>query len=369
MVDIENTVSSRDSRLQRAFVALPIFVLTLLMLPAARMNEPIAPFLDNAAKKSLFELNGVSVPVIREFFGITILDEIFSTISLAFVQLISFADPGSYWQSLCFLTDFSAMYAIWMFESCRGANKKTFYEFPIIIALAAQIVTVGLCGSLYFYTLYIFCSGGKFASAKGRSIDAAYAAAVLPSIFVGYLVPLLFSYFHPSLESRHWWCWVWQIYPIWTSPVLIGLGKAWQSIAKPARHLEPVRITVLSLVIINASVYWYTIANSGMSLRDLFIAKHLFEVPQDSATALRTILQYDWLCSFGAALLWLGYSFWDLKAAGKCTIGWIQLVASAGLIFALLGVGNTLLLGWLVREEILVAWDENPTSKKSNKAD
>jgi hypothetical protein len=87
----------------------------------------------------------------------------------------------------------------------------------------------------------------------------------------------------------------------------------------------------------------------------LFIPKYFSEKPQEADVALRTILQYDYICTFGAAFLWLALHFRDLEAEGICKLRYGRTFLLVALIGGAFGPGTLLLLAWLVREEILAA--------------
>jgi hypothetical protein len=116
-----------ESRLWRALFALPILAFSGLMVRAFAMGEPVGPVIQNMLEDSYFTWDGGSVKILKEFYGITLLDEIFAHITVAFAQLQFFSDPRAYWHSLVFLTDFAGMYMVFLIEGYRPANK-----FPLV---------------------------------------------------------------------------------------------------------------------------------------------------------------------------------------------------------------------------------------------
>jgi hypothetical protein len=97
------------------------------MVRAFAMGEPVGPVIQNMLENSYFTWDGGSVKILKEFYGITLLDEIFAHITVAFAQLQFFSDPRAYWHSLVFLTDFAGMYMVFLIEGYRPANK-----FPLV---------------------------------------------------------------------------------------------------------------------------------------------------------------------------------------------------------------------------------------------
>ncbi|KAH8667754.1 hypothetical protein BGZ61DRAFT_592543 [Ilyonectria robusta] len=358
----ERHIESQESRLQRALLALPILALSGVMGKAFAMGEPIAPVLNRILETSVFDLNGMSVPVIKKFYGIGLLDEIFGHITVAFAQLQFFTDQRAYWQSLVFMTDYAGIYAILFFESCRPSNRKTIFQFPFLLTFLAQLIPVGFMSPLYFYLFYVFTPTEKLTGPSFLLTNWSSCASVLPTVLLAYHVPHLPSFFHESLESRHWWNWVWQLYPVWGSlgmfvfSKILSLGSGASTEAAGQKlQLKTLRITVGVLAAINISIYWYTLYNSNFSMAEMFIPKYFSDKPQDADVALRTIIQYDHIMTFSAALLWLGYHFRDLEVAGICKIHHSSSICIAAIISGMFSPGTFILLGWLAREELLAS--------------
>ncbi|KPM41950.1 hypothetical protein AK830_g4627 [Neonectria ditissima] len=358
----DQQATGQESRLNRALLALPILALAGIMARAFAMAEPIGPVLENILETAHFDWNGMSVPILREFYGIKLLDEIFSHITIAFAQLQFFNDPRAYWQSLVFLTDFAGMYAVLFLESCRQTNRKTLFQFPFLLVFLAQILGIGNLGPLYFYLYYVFTPVEKVTAEDFALTDWASCAAVLPTVVLVYHVPHLPSYFHQSLEARNWWNWVWQLFPVWGSVLMfvltnmLSLGTAPKSLERVKKpQINTLRATVGVLAAVNVAIYWYTLYNSKFSLSELFIPKYFSENPQEPDVALRTIIQYDYLCTFSGGILWLAYSFRDLEVAGFCKFRYLRTICIAGVIAAVFSPGTLFLVAWLAREELLAS--------------
>ncbi|KAH7131125.1 hypothetical protein EDB81DRAFT_728181 [Dactylonectria macrodidyma] len=363
MPSSERQTKSQESRLRRAFLALPILALCGIMARAFGMAEPIAPTLDNIREASLFDWNGVKVPVRRGFYGIGLLDEIFGPITVVFGQLQFFGDQRAYWQSLVFLTDYAGMYAIFFLESFRPSNRGTLFQFPSPVLFLAQLVPIGFIGPLFFYLSYVFTPIEKLSSPSFHLRNWSSCAAVLPTMLLAYHFPHLPSFFHTNLEVRHWWNWVWQLYPVWGSLVILVFSKVilplgaraslYVTTQKP--QTKTLRITVGILAVMNVSIYWYTLYNSKFSISEMFVPKYFFDKPAEADVSLRTIIQYDYLCTFLAGYLWLGLHFRDLQVAGICKVRFVRTVCIAAIISGLFSPGTFLLLAWLAREELLAS--------------
>ncbi|KAI5459318.1 hypothetical protein BGZ63DRAFT_390708 [Mariannaea sp. PMI_226] len=361
--EVERTKGFRhDNRLWRAFVALPILVLSMIMVNAFSFAEPFGYAIERVLDNSLFEWNGLEVPIIRNFYGLQFIDAVFAPITVAFAQLQFFGDERAYWQSLVFLAEFAGIYAILFFESLRPVHSGTLFAYPFLLAFFAQLGGVGILGPLYFYFFYVFSSVKNLTSDNFVLRNGASCVAVLPTVLLAYHLPLFPSYFHPSLEARNWWNWVWQLYPVWGSILLFVLSNVFGLLFKQTPNntshqvqLSTIRVTVGTLALINSAVWWYSLSQSTYSWSAIFVPQNLFQKPEAIDLAMRLVLQYDYICSFAAVVLWLALQFRDLGAQGVYDLRYAQSIAITALIGVVFGPGTLLLFIWLVREEILVA--------------
>lgn len=109
-----------STQLRRAILGLPIVAFAAVMVRAFFMSPPITDFMTNILDKGVFNAHGQAIPMLRSFYRVPIVDEVFSQIVPAFAQLQFFTDPVAYWQTLVFLTDHAALYAILLFESNKA---------------------------------------------------------------------------------------------------------------------------------------------------------------------------------------------------------------------------------------------------------
>ncbi|GJN69675.1 hypothetical protein PLICBS_003725 [Purpureocillium lilacinum] len=322
------------------------------------MAEKSGPLIEGMHERSRFEFGDVSAALTKRFYGVTIVDELFGQITIAFALLQFGVDSSAYWQSLVFLTDFAGIYAIVLLESSRYVYRASVFRYPILLTFFAQIIPVGLLGPLYYFALSVLAPLDQLlASSDARRLDTATIAAVLPTILLAYYVPHFGSYWPTSLEERHWWNWIWQLYGVWGSLLLLFLTQSGL-----ARFLVPstrasafLRISVGIFAAISTLTYWYAVLNADVSLLDALVPKYFIQNPQDGMVALRTILQYDYICSFGAVYCWLGYQYCDLKTTGLTRLSWLRIGTVAIAATAVFGPGSALLLGWYKREVILQA--------------
>jgi len=154
--------------------------------------------------------------------------------------------------------------------------------------------------------------------------------------------------------------WAWQMFPLYVS-----LGQnfiAWISFSGvPSYHKEnsrdatAVRVTIGTMALMSASVWIYAIICSPYSLQQMFLPDYFMElVPDNFIEQARHFLKWDQVCGSGSSLLWLLYSFSDLKRAKMTNHSW--LTATLVLIGLTLGVGPgaAFAIGWLWRERMLL---------------
>ncbi|KAJ6447289.1 Dimeric alpha-beta barrel [Purpureocillium lavendulum] len=284
--------------------------------------------------RSRFDIGAAGVPLTKRFYGFRPIDDVFGQITVAFALLQFGHDANAYWQSLVFLTDFAGLYAIILLESSRRAYRSSFFSYPLLFTFFAQVIPVGLLGPLYYFALSVFAPLDRLvATPDARRLDPATLTAVLPTVVLAYYVPHVGSYWPASLEQRHWWNWVWQLYGVWGSLLLFVFSRAQSRLGgsrvPASRATGSLRVSVGILAAIGTLTYWYAAGSPNVSLLEALMPRYLVRNPEDVMVALRTILQYDYICSFGAVYIWLGYQFHDLKAAGLTTLPWVRIATVA----------------------------------------
>lgn len=171
------------------------------------------------------------------------------------------------------------------------------------------------------------------------------------------------SYLHSSYESRHWWNWIWQLYPIWGSLAHLVFSKAMPA-AKNTK--ATVRVTMCLIAAATTANFWYLRLCAPFSWAEVFVpAWDAAEGALDDRFYLRTLLQWDYACYTGAALMWLAYSLASLKTMGACRVSWVSLFVGAAVVGLLGGLGTMIVVGWLVREEMLSGQAGNKSEKSS----
>lgn len=131
--------------------------------------------------------------------------------------------------------------------------------------------------------------------------------------------------------------------------------KKWTALNQAALRL----VTVLAIALISVIVNVRVALQSGYSQMDLFYPYYFFDSPSDGAIALRTLIQYDQLCSQGAAVFWLAYQLSSLEAVPKFFMLPALCVITAVFAYGW-GIGIVLLVGWSIREFIIAADQAKP---------
>ncbi|RBA18307.1 hypothetical protein FPRO05_10602 [Fusarium proliferatum] len=321
--------SPPESRLRRAIHAVPFLLITAIMSRAFAMAKPIGPIIEETVKTSIFTAQDVTVPMIKNFYGVPVLDDVFAVVTVAFAHLQFFTDEEAYWQLLVFLTDFAGMYAVVMIEGYRPGNTFPVIKYPVVFLFLSQMFGIGCLAPIFFFLFYIFTPAYKLTTPSLYRPGLAPCMAILPTIVSGYYITHFPSFFHTSLEARNWWNWIWQLFPIWGSIIMLVLSKIIPEPKEQAPRTWKQEINAIRLIIgvvsaISTATWWYTILNMDSSIFEVFIPQHFLTTPQDPILGLRTVIQFDYICCYSAGFLWLAYHFKDLENVGVCSISWIR---------------------------------------------
>jgi hypothetical protein len=233
-----------------------------------------------------------------------------------------------------------------------------------------QCLGIGFAGPLFFFLFWISSPINSFRSADHRLTDRRYTYTVLPMVLLFSVVPIYLSYYSPTLQQRHWHTWAWQMFPLSISIGQYLLAKAIPNTMKEdrlknlKRDVPAVRLTAGSMASLSACIWIYTLTHSPFTVGEMFVPAG--KLANDFISQSRYILQWDQVCSCGAAMLWLLYSFIDLKRAGMAEMSYINAIVSMIAAVACFGPGATFALGWLYREEILLNKNHKSAVTKEN---
>ncbi len=252
------------------------------------------------------------------------------------------------------------------FISYPHLSSKINTSSPFFLVLPAQVATIGVFGPIYYFFYYIFTPVSKFQDPVSRTTNTAYTRGILFTLGIFFYIPLFGTYTHPSLTARHWWNWVWQLFPVYVSITqsLVSFFPSSSTTNANANtsDLPIIRYTLGTFAVISASVWIYVITTSPFSLKTLFVP---YSPESDTfLPVMRRFFQVDQLSSLGASLLWLTYLFWDLKKKDLVKQSWGVLFTVKFLLFVCFGPGATLAAGWVYREEILAGVEEAGRKKR-----
>lgn len=211
---------------------------------------------------------------------------------------------------------------------------------------------------LYYFLYLIFSPPAASQSIQNRKIDLNDAMFYLPLTLLLSTIPIMGMYLAPSMQDRHWWTWLWQLFPM---RITIGyyILKAirgvigWPNVRRNADYHATLRMFMGPIIAVSTALWIYTLSQSPYPLSTVFLpTSSLSDFDNVFAGLMRKGLQYDQLFVFGASFLWLGYLMWEEKGAKTAIIS--RFVALLGLV-PIVGPGATLGVMWLVRERYLVS--------------
>jgi len=184
-----------------------------------------------------------------------------------------------------------------------------------------------------------------FGALDQRLLQMNYAKTLLPTIFIGAILPAITITAYPEAELSKNLHFIWPVLPI----VLVILHRLFASLVQDSTpfdrfyrvkaDLPSIRRAVIPAAFVVAALFNYNrITGTGTQV------PALHEVP----SALRGII--------GAELggcIWIVLLFKDLKKARMVETSWVVLFVGYWLAVSSIGSGATLLAGWLWREQIL----------------
>lgn len=358
----EQGVDKAESKLSRAFVALPFLVLSAIAMQCMDAT-PVADQFAAVMKSGEIRWATGTAPIIQSFYGLSLLDEIWRFVVVAFSQWTIGFDVAGSWQMFTFLTDFGLLYSIYLFEANRRANVLTLAQLPVLFALVAQVRGIGIVAPIYYFFHYTFTPVAKFASSDARLTNMAFTRTILPVMALAYFIPQFLAAPQTGLvaspETRMKLNWVWQMFPVWVSMMQYALKRTGVSpdtvkkdrIENPWKDLALMRTTIGTLGVLSAGVWIYTLMNAPVSWSELFVPK--WPLPTELVANMRNFVQFDHLFCFGSTFLWLGLLIHDLKVAGMAKTSWITIILTAVAVTAVAGPAAAVGLGWLYREHLL----------------
>ncbi|KAL2143755.1 hypothetical protein VTI28DRAFT_10052 [Corynascus sepedonium] len=348
----------RESKLKRSIYALPLLGLAFTAAWVMDVN-PVVEWAIALRDSGVFELpSGGSVPILRTFYHLPSFDDFVAMVNTFFFPAMYGTDLLSRRQTLSFLTDGVVLLTIWIFESARRASLLTPVQWPNFYAAIGQLLGIGVISPIYCFLHYVVSPIENFSALDQRLTNTRVSFAALPTVVLAYLLPFYALITWPDLAFRQALLFVWQLYPVWASAALFVISRVFfkdtmltDKVFRTQRDLPVMRLYVGGAAVLSAAVWWWTWLEYG--LFNVFVPSGLPRSRDTLAGFTAEFLRWDETFGFGSHLVWLGYLFWDLQAAGMLREGWFK-VAGLGLVSLLLvGPGATLGIGWLFREHIL----------------
>jgi hypothetical protein len=220
---------------------------------------------------------------------------------------------------------------------------------------------IGLTGGIYFFWLYVLTPISSLRVPENRKGNSHYTVTILPLLILFSIIPLYQSYYAESLQTRHWYMWAWQMFPLYISLAqnfsawIFSSGVSSDQGEDASNDATAVKVTVGSMALLSACIWIYTLSSSPYSIQQMFVPDYfLTPVPNDFVEQARHFLKWDQVCGSGSSLLWLFYSFSDLKRANMTSRSWLVALFTVAGLTVCFGPGAAFAISWLWREKTLL---------------
>ena len=226
----------------------------------------------------------------------------------------------------------------------------------------AQLAGGGIWLPIYF-CVHLLYNAAYAGSSIDHRINLNDAVFYLPLVVTCHNIPGLAIYLVPTMQDRHWWIWLWQLFYARISIGYCILAAVrgiigWPSIQPKTRasYQRIVRATFTPFIVFCAGLWLYTAFRSPYPLSTVFMPWRLdLAFGQTFEGLMRRLLQWDQVFVFGSFYLWLATEMWGLKDACKVSVAQIgAFVILIPVLVVMTGTGAALGILWLVRENNLV---------------
>jgi hypothetical protein len=241
---------------------------------------------------------------------------------------------------------------------------------PAVFATIAQIGGGGVFIPIYYFCNIVYGGPVQRLPPAEKKIDIVGAWGFLVGILIFNTVPLVGALFASTLEQRHWWTWLWQLYApritiFWYIAMFLysafGLRESAPSpkTRGTVRYQTNVRMIMTPIILVPAAIWIYTLINCPYPIRTVFWPQPLSD-PNIFNTAtwverMKRTLIFDQLSIVASTFLWLAWDMKDLKQ--------FVMVCAMGIV---IGPGATMGIMWCVRESWIVV-DGDKKEKKVKK--
>ncbi|KAF2020109.1 hypothetical protein BU24DRAFT_448457 [Aaosphaeria arxii CBS 175.79] len=300
------------------------------------------------------------IPIPSNFHYLGFLNVVFRDVTMGFAPSSLEVDERSWWQMIVFINDVGVVYLIWLLESSRPSSRGTAARFPAIIGTIAQLAGGGVFFPVQNLLHYVFCPPVSIQKPSDRRVNVGDALKWSPLVVVLHTVPAIGMYIAPNFNTRHWFCWFWQLYTVRISLgyyILRTLGAV-LNISSPrgqGTYHQILRLAMSPLIAVSATIWIYVVFQSPFSLATIFWpSKVEGEFAGTFVGFMRRMLQFDQWFLMGSHFLWTWYLLRDMKIAGLVSFQKALSIALGVLLVPVLGPGATAGLLWLWRESYLV---------------
>ena len=223
--------------------------------------------------------------------------------------------------------------------------------------MVAQLLGVGTIAPLFYFLHYTFSlPAEKMLRLPASSITPVHPGTILTLVFLTTHLPTTLMYISPQAQTRHYWTWVWQMYPVWFYVIHLILSNLSSQHERLA--LRTARLSIpLSLVAASSAIVWlHLLSSCPFPIHSVLFPG--LATQQTLGPSLRRLFHVDELCAILATFIWFALEFLDIWQTKKELISNAQLpipfqVIVAIVAFCLLGPGATFLGLWAWRENIL----------------
>ncbi|KAH7074440.1 hypothetical protein BKA63DRAFT_513030 [Paraphoma chrysanthemicola] len=268
------------------------------------------------------------------FTGLHSVDELLEFVILVFADCVGWIDVGHTLQFLYLVIMLTPVLLIWYIEANRHGSRGTLISWPSVAGVLMNFQSIGRWGPLWFL-LSIFSRGGS-QTTVGRYVPKATARALLPAVYLGYLVPTILL-FVPSIpvSIKQDLVLEWQFTAILVSILLLAIAKVYAKF-DPASIYDiytlddvPYLVTAYKFTFVFSVAYHamflaFVLVAGGhpvLSFTRLFVPSYNSpeQFPDSQETAMFTFLKLDFLFTFLAMVLYGLYSIYELRYKGLAT--------------------------------------------------
>lgn len=186
-----------------------------------------------------------------------------------------------------------------------------------------------------------------------------FTSTILISMVLGFYIPGFAMSYAPKWEQRHYINHIWQIFPITVALLNRYFGFFMANTIEEDRRVNSRRdLGVIAsalgtVVAISATMWANVMMNSPYTFKEMFWPTTLPALSTNLVVQMRAFLQLDQLFTMGNVLLWMLYSYADLKVAKLTRVSWFVLLPLIVTGVGLIGPGATFGVLWGYREYVL----------------